>query len=74
MKTLEMTDSNSVGYQATAESVPYESGNSRLGLGVIMALSGLVGVWGVACIVNGLAAAGSIQELGRGLITAVMGI
>ena len=39
-----------------------------------MALSGLVGVWGVACIVNGLAAAGSIQELGRGLITAVMGI
>jgi hypothetical protein len=73
MKTLEILD-NSGGREETAAPVPYESGTSRLGLGVIMTLSGLVGVWGVACIVNGLAAAGSIQELGRGLITAVMGI
>ena len=73
MKTLEILD-NSSGREETAAPVSYESGTSRLGLGVIMALSGLVGVWGVACIVNGLAAAGSIQELGRGLITAVMGI
>jgi len=74
MKALEMTDNNSGGYQETAESVPYELGNSRLGLGVIMALSGLIGIWGVVCIVNGLTTAGSVQDLSHGLITAVSGI
>jgi hypothetical protein len=73
MKTIEMID-NIGGYEETSETVSYELSNSRLGLGVIMAMAGLVGIWGVTCIVNGLATAGSISEISRGLITAVTGI
>lgn len=74
MKTIEMIDTNIGGYEETAETASYDLSNSRLGIGVIMAMSGLVGIWGVTCIINGLATAGNLQELSRGLITAVTGI
>jgi hypothetical protein len=70
MKTIEMT---ATGVDETKETV-YEISNSALGIGVIMAMAGLVGIWGVTCIISGLASAGSVQALGRGLITAVTGL
>jgi hypothetical protein len=72
MKTIEMIDNTIGGYEETA--VSYDLSNSRLGLGVIMAMSGLVGIWGVTCIINGLATAANVTEVSRGLITAVTGI
>jgi len=49
-------------------------GLSKFGLGVIVTMSALIGVWGVVCLVGGLGSCGSFQELGRGLITAVTGM
>ena len=74
MKTIEMIDNTIDGYEETSETVSFDLGNSRLGIGVIMAMSGLVGIWGVTCIINGLATAGNVTEISRGLITAVTGI
>lgn len=74
MKTIEMIDSNIGGYEETRETVSYEMSNSPLGLGIIMTMAGLVGIWGVTCIINGLATAGNVTEISRGLITAVAGI
>jgi len=74
MKTIEMIDNGIGGFEETHETVSYELSNSPLGLGVIMTMAGLVGIWGVTCIINGLATAASVTEISRGLITAVTGI
>ena len=74
MKTIEMIDTNINGYEETRETVSYDLSNSRLGIGVIMAMAGLVGIWGVTCIINGLATAASVSEISCGFITAVTGI
>ncbi len=49
-------------------------GNSRFGIGIIMAMAGFVGVWGCICFVNGIVQSHSIQELARGIFTAFTGI
>lgn len=49
-------------------------GASQVGMGIILALAALVGVWGVACLVGGIAKSGSLVEMGRGFLTAVMGM
>lgn len=49
-------------------------GNSKLGYGIIMVMAAFVGVWGVACLIGGLASAGNIHAVGRGLITALTGM
>ena len=49
-------------------------GNSRFGIGVIMAMACFVGAWGCICLFNGIASSQSIQELGRGFVTALTGI
>lgn len=49
-------------------------GNSRFGIGVILAMAGFVGAWGCICLFNGIAQSQSIHELGRGLFTALTGI
>ena len=69
MKTIEMIDN--IGGN---ETLAFDLGNSRLGIAVIMAMSGLVGIWGVTCIINGMATAANATEISRGLITAVTGI
>ena len=51
-----------------------EIGNSRLGIGLIMAMAGFVGVWGCICLANGIVQSQSIQDIGRGIITALTGI
>ncbi|OGQ97975.1 MAG: hypothetical protein A2521_03280 [Deltaproteobacteria bacterium RIFOXYD12_FULL_57_12] len=56
-----------------AEVSEFELGNSRLGITVIMVMAALVGAWGTACIVSGLANS-SVNELGRHLLTAFTGM
>ena len=51
-----------------------EIGNSRLGLGMIVVMAGFIGIWGCLCLISGIAQSPSIQELGRGIITAFIGI
>jgi hypothetical protein len=51
-----------------------EIGNSRFGLGIIFAMAAFIGVWGCACLINGIARTQSIHELGRGIFTAFTGI
>jgi len=51
-----------------------ELGNSKLGLGIIMIMAAFVGVWGVACLIGGLASTESFHEVGRSLITAFTGM
>ncbi len=61
-------------FDSTVEVAELELGNSRLGLGIIMVMAAFVGIWGVACLVNGLASAGSFSAIGRSLITAFTGM
>jgi hypothetical protein len=48
-------------------------GASQFGIGIILTLAALVGVWGVTCLVSGLAHNG-VMEMGRGFITAITGM
>lgn len=49
-------------------------GTSQFGLGLIMALAALIGVWGVVCLIGGIAKSESILEMVRGYFTAVIGM
>ena len=57
-----------------AEVADLELGNSKLGLGVIMIMAAFVGIWGVACLIGGLASADGFHEIGSSLITAFTGM
>lgn len=57
-----------------AEIAELSIGNSRFGIGIIMAMAGFVGVWGFLCLLNGIVQSQSIQELARGILTAFTGI
>ncbi len=49
-------------------------GNSRFGIYTIMTMAALVGTWGCVCLISGIAQSQNLQDLGRGLITAITGI
>lgn len=66
-----MIQANHTTYEKVATQ---EIGDSRLAFGIIMSMAAMVGVWSTTCIISGMASAGSFGELGRGLITAVIGI
>jgi hypothetical protein len=51
-----------------------EIGNSRLGIGLIMVMSGFLGAWGFICLINGIIQAQNVQVTGRGIITAFTGL
>ena len=73
-KSMEITQERTATFDSTVEVAELELGNSKLGLGVIMVMAAFVGIWGVACLVVGLASAGSFREIGRSLITAFTGM
>lgn len=60
-------------FENEADLPKYELGNSKLGMAVIMVMAAFVGVWGTTCLISGFASS-SLQELGRGLVTAVTGM
>jgi hypothetical protein len=51
-----------------AESVGY------LGIRIIALLAGLVGIWGLLCLVSGLCHSGGLGRLGTNWISAILGI
>ena len=51
-----------------------EISNSRLGIVIIMTMAGFVGAWGCVCLLSGIAQSQNMQELGRGIFTALTGI
>ena len=46
---------------------------SKFGVSVVMGMSALIGIWGVACLIGGLASNG-VGGMLRGYITAVTGL
>jgi len=58
----------------TVEITELAVGNSRFGIGIILAMAGFVGIWGCLCLVNGVVQSQNIQELARGIFTAFTGI
>jgi len=73
-ESMEITQERVATFDSTVEVAELELGNSRLGLGIIMVMAAFVGIWGVACLIGGLASAGSFGGIWRGLITAFTGM
>jgi len=46
---------------------------SEVGMGVIMVLAALIGIWGIACLIGGIVNSGGIAELLNGYLSAVTG-
>jgi len=49
-------------------------GISQAGVGVILALASLIGIWGLACLIGGMSTMGGVMEMGRGWLSAVTGM
>ena len=73
-ESMEITQERVATFDSTVEVAELELGNSKLGLGVIMVMAAFVGIWGIACLIGGLASAGSFHDIGRSLITAFPGM
>jgi len=71
--SMKITSERVATFTHEIEAAELELGNSKLGFGIIMVMAAFVGVWGVACLIGGLASAGNLHELGRSLITALTG-
>ena len=61
-------------FTSTVEINELAVGNSRFGIGIILAMAGFVGIWGCLCLINGVVQSQNIQELARGIFTAFTGI
>jgi hypothetical protein len=48
-------------------------GASQAGLGFMMGVTGLIGVWGAACLISAVAQTG-VLELARGWLSAITGM
>ena len=73
-ESMKITQENVATFDTEIEAIDLELGNSKLGLGIIMIMAAFVGVWGVACLIGGLASTESFHEVGRSLITAFTGM
>lgn len=47
------------------------NGVSRMGIGVIVSMAGLVGMWGLVCLVSGIARSGGLLDLARNWLIAI---
>ncbi|OGQ95129.1 MAG: hypothetical protein A2521_00265 [Deltaproteobacteria bacterium RIFOXYD12_FULL_57_12] len=74
MYEIELTKKGMTATCIEAIIVRTEVGESRLGIGIIMAASALVGVWGVTCLISGLSQVASMQELFRSITIGFTGI
>lgn len=72
--SMKITPESVATFDREIEAAELELGNSKLGLGIIMVMAAFVGVWGIACLIGGLASTGSFPEAGRSLITALTGM
>ena len=73
-ETIEATQERAATFDESLEVADLQLGNSKLGVGIIMVMAAFVGVWGLACLIGGLASSNSFQEVGRGLLMAITGM
>jgi len=73
-ESMKITPERVATFDSEIEVADLELGNSKLGLGIIMIMAAFVGVWGVACLIGGLASTESFNEVGRSLVTAFTGM
>ena len=73
-ESMELTQERLATYDKSQDIAELELGNSKLGLAVIMVMAAFVGIWGVACLISGLASTGSFHEIWNALITAFTGM
>ncbi|KPK36944.1 MAG: hypothetical protein AMK70_00435 [Nitrospira bacterium SG8_35_1] len=73
-ESIDITQERVTTFDSKVEVAELELGNSKLGLGVIMIMAAFVGIWGVACLIGGLASADGFQEIWRSLLTAATGM
>jgi len=66
--TLKNTAANEMTEEIAAEGV------AQAGTIIILALAGLIGIWGIACMVGATITGGGPGQLIRGYITAVTGM
>jgi hypothetical protein len=71
--TIDISEKHVRTYENDTHIQNFEIGNSKLGIGIIMFIAALVGVWGTTCLISGLANTGALHEVGRGLLTAITG-
>jgi hypothetical protein len=73
-ESIDITQERVTTFDSKVEVAELELGNSKLGLGVIMIMAAFVGIWGVACLIGGIASADGFQEIWRSLMTAATGM
>jgi hypothetical protein len=73
-ESIDITQERVATFDSKVEVAELELGNSKLGLGVIMIMAAFVGIWGVACLIGGMANADGFQEIWRSLMTAATGM
>ena len=73
-ESMKITPERVATFDSEIEVADLELGNSKLGLGIIMIMAAFVGVWGIACLISGLASTGSFHEIVRNLMTAFTGM
>lgn len=61
-------------FVSNAETTDLDISNSRFGIGIILSMACITGIWGCICLISAIAQSQSISELGRGLVTAITGI
>lgn len=47
---------------------------SNVSMSMIVIMSALIGIWGIACLIGGLAGADGLVGLGQGFVSAVTGL
>ena len=72
-KTMKQTKTGTGGLRLDTTTVDKMGRDvAEVGMGVIMVLAALIGIWGIACLMGGLAQ-GGVGELLSGYITAITG-
>jgi len=51
-----------------------KQGASQAGVGIILTLAGLLGAWGIMCLVSAVIGEGGLLAVGRGWLSAVTGM
>jgi hypothetical protein len=69
--TLKMKKSGIGNALGTCACDPATNGVSLVGIGVIVSMAGLVGVWGFACLIIGIAGSGGILSAAQSWLTAI---
>ena len=69
------TKTNATGIAIGAQTVnAVTEGVMRVGVGAMISMAGLVGLWAMASMISGIAKAGGLIELGRAWMSAITGM